>query len=402
MATMWQANELERRTAARLATAGFVPFINVKDPGTRSEFDIYAFLPRADGVERLLVQCSYPAPNSQKLAALRGYAEIFGAPYTLFVTCGKPHDDQIELARKFKVVLLSEAGDANMGCGVVAERKLDVVAPLSCREKAIVSYLRCVAWLRRVAYGKRHTCGECETTVSVWNKLDQVPLTRDPFERLCTLYDLHFSFPTLSQECASAESLAPTPRGALKEAYAYGKGTFTQSALAAQTHNRVQTLMALSECACLLAGGATLPSSLHDRRSKFIRELAQRPFRHLLGLFAFLLVHEWGGFWHNENEAAVKERIASHVGVAEQDIDQMIEFANRLFPGDGQPGFMAHVRYSTAEWDNIVLLPYFAKGIGLRRVECGSKIKFTVFPWADWKSSSERLEAKCKAYEQER
>ena len=88
---MWEGRELERRTAARVATAGFAPAINVTHSRTQSEFDVYAFLPKPESLGRLMVQCSVPRPKHEKLSALKGNAATFGARHMLYVTEDNPH-----------------------------------------------------------------------------------------------------------------------------------------------------------------------------------------------------------------------------------------------------------------------------------------------------------------------
>lgn len=81
----WEGPELERRTAARLFTAGFVPVLNVRHQQTNCEFDIYAFHPKPKGVSRVLVQCSTQLRN-HKVAELDAYARAFGLDAKVFVS----------------------------------------------------------------------------------------------------------------------------------------------------------------------------------------------------------------------------------------------------------------------------------------------------------------------------
>jgi hypothetical protein len=230
----------------------------------------------------------------------------------------------------------------------------------------------------------------------VWKDLDGVPLLTDPFERLEQLYEIHWSVPKLAEECALGEGLATTGREALKRAYAYGDGTYTQSALAAQTLNRAYTLVSLCECACLVASGEQVPGALDaqsGRRGPIIRSLAERPHPHLLGPFVFELLCGWGGFWPLGVEQPFKETIASTIGAGPAQVDDLLGFINSLFRSAGMGNFVKEVEYRGVKWRNMLLLPYFAKGIGVRRIESEARQEITWAPWVDWKDDSLRLEA---------
>ena len=174
MPAKWEANELERRTAARVAGIGFVPAVNVVHRETQSEFDVYAFLPQEGGFERLMVQCTTSAPDNDKLSALKTYAGSFHANHCVFVTTRKPHETKERLAQIHGVDLVSESEHAERHRCTISGRTLDVHADLTAREEAIVQFLRGIAWLRRVALDRREDSPEAEQVVQTWNALDEV------------------------------------------------------------------------------------------------------------------------------------------------------------------------------------------------------------------------------------
>ncbi len=401
MATMWEARELERRTAARVAAAGFAPALNVIHADTQSEFDVYAFLPQQAGFRRLMVQCSLGPPSSEKLSALKANADSFGADYALYVTAGVPHQTQMNLAEVHGVKLLSESAASDLATADVAGATIDAQRPLSLREEFIVRFLRCLARLRRLALDYRDASPACKKLVGVWNSLDQVSLIHDPFERLATLYEIHFGAPKLAEECALAEGLGPTGMRALKQAYAYNRGTYTQTALAVQTLNRVHTLIAFCECACLLAQGAALPSLLADergRRGPLAQWLSGLPAPHRLAIVAFEFVYGWGGLWR-AMAATVRDRIAEAVGITPEEVDDMRGYVDHLFRDEGMGSFIKQVRYLEAEWESLALLPYFSKGIGVRRLEMETGVQLVGDPWSRWKKARIELGTECEQYE---
>ncbi len=387
-----------------MAAAGLVPALNVKDADTQSEFDIYAFRASPTSVQRVMVQCSHPAPRSEKLSALKGYAPSFGADDCLYVTATKPHPTQSTLAQRLGVALITEDHRSRDSETVIAGCAIDVQAPLSAREEAIIHFLRCLARLRRVALGGRSRHPACETVVNTWNALDGVPLIADPFERIERLYQIHYSAPNLAEDCALSEGLAAEGPPALKQAYAYNGGTYTQSALALQTLNRVQTLISLCECACQVSAGAVVPDFLDQeggRRGPIIRSLAQKPYRHLLGAFAFEFVFGWGGFWPAQCETEVKSGIAAALGCPCPGVDLLVQYVDSLYKTEGMGQFVKRVGYGDVWWHNMLLLPFFAKGIGLLRIQDEGGSAPSGSPWDEWRADVLRRAGECELYERD-
>lgn len=399
--SMWEGRQLERRTAARVAGSGFAPAINVVDPDTQSEFDIYAFLPGDGEFRRLMVQCSVSAPSSQKLAALKTYASSFGADDALYVTARTPHRAQISLAKKIGVALVSESDNSPLNSANIAGRTIDVQQSLSVQEKAIVAFMQCIARLRRVALDRRNESCAAEKVVEVLNELDRVALMKDPFERLSHLYRVHEQYRKLTQECALAENLASTARRACYRAYAYNEGTYTQSALAAQTLNRTHTLISYCECACLVAAGTSVPdeiASAGGRIPSLIEWLSRRTGRHLLALVAFEFVYGFGGLWSIMGQD-VAPFIESATGATKGQIQSMKSYINHIFRARGMNEFIKQVEYQDTTWENLVFLPCFSKGIGLRRVELETGDSFCGSPWDDWRRAATDLVERCKEYQ---
>lgn len=398
----WDANELERRTAARLSVAGFVPALNVVHLETQSEFDVYGIRLQPDAVSRLMVQCSVPSPNATKLMALRGYAWCFGVEACLLVSVHDLHEDQQALAELAQITVLSEEQGADFAATTLHGIPLSAHTTLTPREEAIARFLRCMAWLRRIALDCRRQNPTCEQVVQTWRQLDGIALLPDPFERLCALYEIHGSNRRLAEECALSEGLATTGRDALKQAYAYNQGTYTQSALAVQTLNRIHTIITLAECACLVAGGRQVPPVVYSASSNAadeIVEFSRHPARHLLAWFVFEFLYGWGGFWQEFNIDPFREDIAQCIGASPEQVDEMIALINRVF-GTQQGGeFVVSAGWSETRWRNLTLLPYFAKGIGVRRIEDESGLTFDDTPWREWKISSLDLERDLRQWE---
>ncbi len=397
----WEGRELERRTAARMATAGFVPVLNVRHAEFNQEFDIYAFSPHEDGVRRILAQCTTAPPDSQKIAALCGWARSFHVDDALFVTSRNPHDNQANVAAFQRITLLSEHPDSTFHEAIIDNRTLRVGAALSARENAIVRFLRGMSSLRRVSLDRRSQCDEAKRVAGVWAKLDEVALEADPFARLERLYSIHFKHSRLAEQCALAEGLGDSGGKALKAAYAYGRGTFTQSALAVQTLNRVHTLIALCECSCLVSAGVTIPDDYsRGRTGPLIQSLSVRPFRHLLGMFAFELVYGWGGMWPEAYEQRFMEHFGQNIGASPNELRWLIEFVNDLFCTAGHEGFILRPPWHGMGWYNVLLLPFFAKGIGVRRLESELGVALSGWPWDAWRRASYEAEKRCRQYEQ--
>lgn len=398
--SMWDGRELERRTAARAATAGFAPAINVTHSRTQSEFDIYAFLPTPQSLERLMVQCSVPRPTHDRLSALKGNADTFRANHMLYVTEGNPHPTQVALAGEHGVELVGEHTDA-VGVATFAGATIDVQSSLSLREKTILTHLRALAWLRRVALDASGHSEAADKLLEVCKQLDEVSLVSDPFDRLTELYKIHYYAPKLAEECALAEGLATSGRRALKNAYASNCGTYTQSALAAQTLNRTHTLIAFCECACLVALGEQVPDALDaaaGRRGGLIRWLSEQPSRHKLAIVAFELVYGWGGLWCFDGVSCAPA-IACAVDIDEADLHGMRECVDRLLRAEGMDKFIKPVSYKGHSWEALALLPFYAKGIGVERLEQEEQCCFKS-PMRDrWVAAAIDLQSRCNAYE---
>jgi len=403
MPTMWDANELERRTAARVAGMGFIPAVNVVHRETQSEFDVYAFMPKEGGFERLMVQCTISSPSADKLSALKAYANSFHANHAVFITATKPHRTKERLAEKVGVELLSEAKYASKHSCIISGRTLDVRAELSVRERAILQFLRGIAWLRRVAFDCRQASPEAEQVVETWNALDEVSLIPDPFQRLQQLYEIHFDEPQLSQKCAGAEGLADDPYDALWNALVLGEGSYTHSALAAQTLNRAHTLITFSECACRVAEGESVPKYLDDprgRRGKLIRALADRRRRHAFAVVAFDFIYGWGGLWSAQEES-IDGDLARLAHVTVEHVADACSRMDTLLRDEGMREFTKPFESMGATWESFALLPYFAKGIGAKRFYAEKGIRLVGRPWFAWQVASSEHEQACERYEKE-
>lgn len=403
---IWDGAELERRTAARMSTAGLVPVLNVVHDETSQEFDIYAFHPRPDGISRVLVQCTTSRPDSGKLTTLRGWADSLSVEHRLFVTGSNPHETQERVADFQGTHFLSEHPDSALHSVTVDECMIDICRPLSLRERLAIGFCRGMSHLRRVALQSRtrHECAE--EVVAVWNELDRVTPMRDPFERLDRLYSIHGEHGDLSARCAVAERLgdeSDDPLLALKAAYAGNRGTYTQAAMATQTINRMHTFISLCECACLVAGGAQVPSHLMQsgRAGRLVASLSNRPFRHLLGMFVWELLHCWGGMWPAADEALFRRVISDDIGATPQDVDWMVTYCNSFLRSAGQEGYITRVPWQGKEWSNVLLLPYFVKGLGVLRVEALKQARLGRYPWGNWRDDCIRCVQECKKWERE-
>lgn len=399
--SMWDGRELERRTTARVAGTGFVPAVNVVHRATQSEFDVYAFLPQQGGFRRLMVQCTTAFPDATKVAALKGYAATFHADHAVFVTTRKPHATVAASAATHGVHLLSEDANASTHSCTIDGVQLDVRAPLTPREEAICQFLRGIAWLRRVALEHRHNSAEAKQVVDTWGELDEVFLTADPFVRLQKLYDIHNAEPALAQKCAAAENLADTPYKALGRAMVYGEGTYSQSALAAQTMNRAYTLITFAECACAVTEGAAIPDYLDDprgRRGRLIRALSDRDSRMAFATVAFDFIHGWGGLWSAEGHSIAPE-LAALAGVSEAAIDDARSRIDTLLRDAGMEVFIKSFDEDYGAWECFALLPYFSKGIGVRRLTAlGAQLDGWLYQ--NWSLASCGHEAECRTYEE--
>lgn len=402
MSPSWEPNELERRTAARVAGIGFVPALNVMHWATGSEFDVYAFLPHEDTFDRLMVQCTTSAPDADKIRALKTCALDFGANHWVFVTTRKPHETKAAMAEWHGIELLSESGHAAKHQCEIAGRVLDVHKRLTPREWAICHFLRGIAWLRRVALESREKSAEAKQVVSTWNALDEVFLTSDPYRRLQMLYDLHYEEPALAQRCAGAEGLAATAHRGLWNAMVLGDGTYTQSALAVQTINRAHTLITLAECACRTAQGEAVPDYLdhpEGRRGKLIRDLADKRGRAAFAVVAFELVYGWGGLWSAEGSSIVPD-LAAIAEVDEADINDARTRIDTLLRDAGMGEFIKDFSPDYARWECLALLPYFSKGVGVSRFRAEHGLGLDGKPFAGWLEAAVQHADQCKAYEQ--
>lgn len=400
----WEDNELERRTAARVAGMGFIPAVNVTHRETDSEFDVYAFLPQEDGFDRLMVQCTTASPSPDKVRALKTCAQDFGANHWVFITTRKPHESQLQMAEFHDIEWLSESERADNHSATIAGRKLDVRAPLSAREKAISRFLRGISWLRRVAYEDREESCEAESVVQTWNALDQIFLIPDAFERLQNLYDIHNSRPRLSQACAARENLGPDPETALWNAMVYGVGRYTQSALAAQTTNRVFTLVTFAECACRVAAGDTIPAYLDDprgRRGPLIRALAERSARHAFATAAFDFIYAWGGLW-SASGISIASALAELCGTTLTSIRDARGRIETLLRDAGMEKVIEDFDKDYGKWECMKLLPYFTKGIGVRRFREEGMAALDGWLWDGWANESIKFEEECKNWEGQR
>ncbi|MCE5238390.1 hypothetical protein LLH23_07835 [bacterium] len=400
----FDSNDLERRTAARLSSAGFVPVLNVIHRGSNSEFDIYAYHPHPDSVHRLMVQCTTSSPGNEKMAALKGNAISFDCQHWMFVTRRKPHPTKLSLAEAHGTVLLEERGD--ICSGTVDDCLIDLAPPPTDREMLITSAMMGFAYLRQEARSpslppRTDRARDAVSRVDeLWKRLEEVPLTTDPFRRLEALYGIYESAPEISADCAEAEDLADDRYKALFEAFAKGRGSVTQCALALQTLNRLQTIVALCECACLVSD-ADIPSDFQfgGKISNLIRSLRSEKYRHLLARFAFELLYAWGGMWLDEHADVFWNRIANDVGVKVAEAQRIKEFLNRLFQSIGV-SFIRPVESGGVTWHNLYLLPYFIKGVGIRRMERELSCTFDRSPCSQWRNCSVAYEGKCRAWEE--
>ena len=233
---------------------------------------------------------------------------------------------------------------------------------------------------------------------SIWYELECVPIEPDPFARLSNLYAIHEKDKTLAADCAMAEGLGKEPLPALRQAYAYNneRAVVTQSALACQTLNRTLTLIALCECSCLVADGAPVPEEFvrEGRIVPLIESLADKPYRHLLGKFAFDLLHGWGGMWMWGHTVFFEEAFAADIEAKVTSVRALIDFTNDLFKKAGQEGYIVGLDFY-GEWSNILLPPYFAKGIGVGRFERELGLTLASSPWCDWRAEAERFHDLC-------
>jgi len=127
--------------------------------------------------------------------------------------------------------------------------------------------------------------------------------------------------------------------------------------------------------------------------------LAQQSARHKLAEAAFDFVYGWGGLWSKDG-VSIAEPLAASTGVTPEEVLQMKGCISRLFRAEGMGEFIKAVNVPGASWEALILLPYFAKGVGVRRFEAETGLRFGSQPWQGWKDASRVLEQECKAYEQ--
>lgn len=403
----WEGPELERRTAVRLFSAGFVPVLNVRHQATNSEFDVYAYHAHEDCVTSVLVACSTTL-KANKLYQLDSQARVFDLDHKLFVSEPSPGEDQTELLKMMDgLAFVSE--DPNCGCDTaeIDGCVIDVQCELSPREQLMMMSLRVQSHLHDRVRSKEARGNELAERIKwTWYNIECAGSISCPFKRLAELYDIHFRNPCLSADCALTEKLHPSDKfAALKKAYAENEGHYTQSALACQTLNRTLTLITLSECACRVNGGMPLPETFlnPDRESKegrvipLIKWMSEQPFLHKFGRFAFALLHGWGGMSISDYNDVWRQVLADDVGCEPVEIDTMIEFADHLIVRSGQQDgyFKKNIAYYDNVWSNVLLMPYYQKGIGVLRFaaeECDVDLSF----WSQWSEDVIRLDREAR------
>lgn len=403
----WEANDLERRTAARMSSCGFVPVTNVKHYATQSEFDIYAYHAKPDSVHRTMVQCTTEAsPDADKTLAVKGYAATYGLDDQLLVLTCKPHEQKVGLTAEHGIHLLSDHQHSTSKSAEIDGCTIDVSLPHTDREQLIVSFMMGMAHLRRkvtaIKNSQNWRAPIAQKVEDVWRAIEEAPLDKEPperkpFVRLGKLYKIYFDDPELARNCAHDEKLAKTPYEALWNAMVLGHGEVAQAALAVQTLNRLHTIIAFCECACLAAGGAEVPDDFEygGKIKQLIEWLMKKDSRHLLGRFAFELLHGWGGMWIDAYHDLFLDRLCEDIRASEEDVAEMIGFVDSVFTG-----FIMECHPEAGDFHTVLLLPYFAKGIGVRRFRAEFGESLSSFPWSSWSSRSLSYQNQCKQWEE--
>jgi len=402
--TMWEARELERLTAAKLAEAGIVALLGPRDPDTQAEIDVYALRFGPDSVMKALVECKTASPSNRDIEAINGLLPGYAGDEAVLVTGRGAHGDQIELAKKIGVKLVSTGGYAELDKKSILECDLDFASPLRELGCAVRSTYRCIGALERQA--RRHAeqgIIEAQKVVDTYSKVVNTILTRDPIKRASDLYELHFANQRLPQECAWAERLGPTPEKALQQAYAYGKGTYTQSALMAQTLNRCFTVAAIAERACAGSGGGIWhamweTSATPPKAAGIWWWLSEQAFKEFVGPFMFYLVFVFGGFWPTDVEQLVFQQFHRLTGAPISAIESIIGMINDIFSTEGTDAITQVNNYPGYPWKNLILCPYPLKGVGCRFMR-SLEINVRESLCRRWERSLGNVEDECEEYE---
>jgi hypothetical protein len=111
----------------------------------------------------------------------------------------------------------------------------------------------------------------------------------------------------------------------------------------------------------------------------------------------------WGGLLAVSDKGLREHlgpRIAKAVEVAPRDIADLTEFVNRVFRDLGMGRVIKAVNWYDASWESFYLLPFFAKGIGVKRLAAEGVAIPPTRPWTDWLNEADKLERQCRAWEE--
>ena len=198
--TMWTGRELERLTAAKIAEVGIIPLLNPWDRDTQAEIDVYALAFESGSVRKALIECKSARPSNQEILAVNGLLPGYGGDQAVFITAGPPHKDQVNLARRIDVTLISTDANSSLTLGHILGTEVDFGSRLGLVGQAVVSAHRCSSALhRRAQAAAKKEIVEAQKVVHTFDNVVNSILIKDPMARASALYDLHFSNQRLPQ-----------------------------------------------------------------------------------------------------------------------------------------------------------------------------------------------------------
>ena len=116
-------------------------------------------------------------------------------------------------------------------------------------------------------------------------------------------------------------------------------------------------------------------------------------------MVAFDFIYGWGGLWSAEGQS-IDGDLARLAGVTVEDVIDARSRIDTLLRAEGMGEFIKSFDEKYGSWECFALLPYFSKGIGIRRFQAEERQVLQGFPWDRWRHASEQVEAQCKKYEQ--